>query len=711
MILPIRITVTTAFALFTAATIFLVATLDYIGSRETILASAKQSMANSIAAAELGVDRLLDRAILSADTIADLPLSIFDWRAPDTMLIALSVALRNSPDIYGVFVGFPDGAFVQAVNLTAPDGSHRDVPGMPKTAATAWRVIGAVDGAKARTQAWRYLDATGAEMSGSGAAAISETTYDPRVRAWFTGAQKYDETTLSKVYVFSSLKRPGITVSKPIRNFAGATVGVDLPLDDLARLMAQLSPGKNGVVAIVDGDGDMVAHPDPEKIVQQTAASDAITLVPVSASDDIRLRTAAALASAQTQTDISFALGGEEFIAFSVPVNAGNTAGWRIVSIAAEADFTGALDAILWRTLEIAIAVLIVAVCGVSLISGWIARPIIHLRDMADQITRMNFSAIGNFRTPFDEVIQLQQSMERMRRAIDLFMRYVPHDVVRSAIESGGVPAVGGIKRRITLLFTDIEGFTSMSECMSPEEIVSQTSEYFERLSFGIQANRGVIDKYIGDAIMAIWNAPSDDENHVDNACRGALAAYGISEDLNAELADKGMPIMRTRFGLHTDEVFVGNIGAGDRMQYTCLGSGVNLASRIEGLNKHYGTQVLASDAVRRRASSDFLFRRVDIVEAKGTTIPVTIYELMGERGDDTPLAVDEATVRRASIYEQAFDHYLHRDFDDAVTVLDGLISEAPDDPVVNLLMSKCRCFAAEPPPADWNGATALDEK
>ena len=301
--------------------------------------------------------------------------------------------------------------------------------------------------------------------------------------------------------------------------------------------------------------------------------------------------------------------------------------------------------------------------------------------------------------------------MEHMRRGIDTFMRFVPHDVVRNAIASGKTLAVGGTKRRVTLLFTDIEGFTTMTERMSPDQVMSQTSAYFERMSFGIQANRGTIDKLIGDAIMAMWNAPSEDEMHVDNACRAALAAYGISEDLNAEMAAEGKPIMRTRFGLHTDEVFVGNVGVGDRMQYTCLGAGVNLAARIEGLNKHYGTQILASDAVRRQASSEFLFRRVDIVEAKGTTIPVTIYELMGEQGDLSPLAVDAAMLRRASTYEQAFDHYLHRDFDDAILVLDRLAAENPGDPVVAQLAEKCRRFVAVPPAPNWNGATALDSK
>jgi adenylate cyclase len=137
----------------------------------------------------------------------------------------------------------------------------------------------------------------------------------------------------------------------------------------------------------------------------------------------------------------------------------------------------------------------------------------------------------------------------------------------------------------------------------------------------------------------------------------------------------------------------------------------VNLAARIEGLNKFYGTQVLASDTVRRKASSEFLFRRVDIVEAKGTTLPLTIYELMGERGEDAAFYVGADMLKLASKYEQAFDFYLHRDFADALYILDQLAEIYPDDAVVAQLRVKCTDFRENPPSPEWNGATVLDKK
>jgi adenylate cyclase len=137
----------------------------------------------------------------------------------------------------------------------------------------------------------------------------------------------------------------------------------------------------------------------------------------------------------------------------------------------------------------------------------------------------------------------------------------------------------------------------------------------------------------------------------------------------------------------------------------------VNLASRIEGMNKQYGTSILVSDAVRRKASRDFVFRRVDIVEAKGTSLPVTVYELLGERQEGTAFFVGHEVLKSASKYEEAFDFYLHRDFSDAMGILDQLAVESPEDGVVNALREKCRYYLDAPPPASWNGVTAIKEK
>jgi adenylate cyclase len=711
MKLPLRITITTAFTVLTAATVLLVAGLNYAGNHAAIMESAREDISRSTANAEQEVRNLVGRAFAAADTISGLPRDLFDIRAPDGLLSTLTVALRTSPEIYGVFVGFPDGGFVQAINLVAPDDTRRIVAGMPEDAATAWRIIGPVVNGSARTENWRFFALDSSEIYASVEMTEKPSDYDPRTRPWFIDAQDVDDTVVSQAYVFASSQRPGVTIARPLLNLPEATVGVDLPLDDLGALTRRLQPGENGILAILDSDGDIVGYPDATKILKTDTTGKQFRLVSASELDDPRLHGVVKSELANQQAHFDFIANGNQYIGYASPIGSTDLATWRIVGVAAIDDFTHDLLATLHRSLIVAGAVLVIAMLGVAMMAGWITLPVIRLRQMADQITNLNLADIKTFDSPFEEIKRLQNSMDHMRGALDTFLRFVPRDVVRELIASGRSAVIGGTQREVTLLFTDVEDFTSMAEKMTPEQIMSQASEYFEVMSLGIQSNRGTIDKFIGDAIMAIWNAPEEDPFHVDNACRGVLAAYQISNDLNAEFEARGMKPMRTRFGLHTSDVLVGNVGARDRMQYTCLGSGVNLAARIEGLNKFYGTQILASDTVRRNASSDYLFRRVDIVEAKGTTVPLTIYELMGERGEDSTFFVGNDKLRLASRYEQAFDFYLHGDFSDALFILDQLAEIDPDDAVVAQLRVKCRTFDETPPPPEWNGATVLDKK
>jgi adenylate cyclase len=711
MKLPIRITITAVFIVFITTSVSLVAFTNYTESRSGILDTARELIAHSAEIAEQSIEQLIGRARIISQATASLPKSFYNHQYPVELQTFLSQALEHDPEIYGVFVGFPNGAFVQAINLIDSNGKHRSFKGVPDHAVRAIRAIGPATGNIPRKQIWRYFDQAGTEVPADRDHTEALSSYDPRKRPWFASAIENDKTMLSKVYVFSSLKQPGVTISTPVRNLRGAVVGIDLPLTDIAELTKRISPGNNGVVAIVDTDGDMVAYPDPTKIIKHRTDNQALEINNIANIADNRLQAAATKAARSGQTDISFTVDNKDYIAFFKTVGqAAASSNWQIISIASVDDFTARLVNGLERSILFAAIILLIAVGGIAILANWISAPVIELCKMADRITALNLSDSDSVSSPFDEIRRLHQSMGRMRGALDTFLRYVPRELVRNLIVAGQAASVGGSKREVTLLFTDIEGFTSLTERMTSEQVLSQTSMYFEQMSFAIQANRGTIDKFIGDAIMAMWNAPADDELHVDNACRGALTAYHVSEDLNADLSAKGLPVMRTRFGLHTGVALVGNMGARDRLQYTCLGSNVNLAARIEGINKYFGTQVLVSGAVRKKASSDFLFRRVDIVEAKGTTVPLTIFELMGERGKDAAFYVGEEKIRQASRYEQAFDLYLHQDFESAAQILKVLHQDAPDDQVVQVLQKKCQQLISTPPPNSWNGVTAMDK-
>jgi adenylate cyclase len=212
------------------------------------------------------------------------------------------------------------------------------------------------------------------------------------------------------------------------------------------------------------------------------------------------------------------------------------------------------------------------------------------------------------------------------------FSSFIPRQIVRQLIESGASLQLGGSRREITVLFTDVADFTAKTEKADPSQVMIYTSRYFAALSEEIMSHQGTVDKFIGDAVMAFWNAPADDPDHVTHACRAVLGCLRRNAELNKSFLGEGWPPYSTRFGLHVGDAVVGNVGSSDRMNYTALGATINLAARLEGLNKNYGTKVLVSAAVKERAEERFVFRGVDEIKPKGFAEAVQIFELRGQQ-------------------------------------------------------------------------------
>ena len=295
-------------------------------------------------------------------------------------------------------------------------------------------------------------------------------------------------------------------------------------------------------------------------------------------------------------------------------------------------------------------------------------------------------------RLPIRDLQEVGERLELAKTAMRAMERYVPVDLVRLLYRTGREPVLGGALTEVSLLFTDVAGFTSLSESLEPNELARALGRYFEVMTAAIQERRGIIDKYIGDAIMALWNAPTPCPEHPLRACEAALACVRAAAGLFASPEWAGRAPLVTRFGLHTDRVLVGHFGAPDRMSYTALGDGVNLAARLEGLNKQYGTTILVSDAVRQTVGEAFAFRRLDRVAVKGKQRGVEVHELLGAAGCPVPAAVPA--------YEEALRACWNRDFSGAA----GILEAHRDDPPSRVLLERCRRFQAEPPPPGWDG-------
>jgi adenylate cyclase len=220
--------------------------------------------------------------------------------------------------------------------------------------------------------------------------------------------------------------------------------------------------------------------------------------------------------------------------------------------------------------------------------------------------------------------------MKLAQRAIWSFAHFVPKELVQRVIDNSISTELGGIREEITVVFTDVRDFTTIAESAEPDSLMHQTSRYFSVLTEAFLAEDGTIDKFIGDAVMVFWNAPNPQPDHVERACRAVLAARSACEKLNSQFESEGLKPFFTRFGIHVGEAIVGNLGSTERMNYTALGNTVNLAARLEGLNKQFGTVILVSEGVYRRAQHCFQFRAFESVIAKGMTKETRVFELVG---------------------------------------------------------------------------------
>ena len=278
--------------------------------------------------------------------------------------------------------------------------------------------------------------------------------------------------------------------------------------------------------------------------------------------------------------------------------------------------------------------------------------------------------------------------------AMRLLGKYAPVDLVRRLYREKSEPVLGGELMEISIMFSDIKGFTTLSEQLDPNRLAEMLGLYLDTLSCIIQRDtQGTIDKYIGDAIMTIWNAPEPVPDHPQMACLAALRCRDAARCLAQAPEWREFPVFETRFGLHCAKALVGHFGARDRMNYTAIGDAINLASRLEGLNKLYGTSIIASGTIVDRANEVFDFRLLDVVAVKGKTDPIKIYELLGMKG-----AFEHC--RQAVSYESAFSAYAAGNFERALAVLQDNASDPPS----TVLIERCEAFLQVPPPADWRG-------
>jgi adenylate cyclase len=298
--------------------------------------------------------------------------------------------------------------------------------------------------------------------------------------------------------------------------------------------------------------------------------------------------------------------------------------------------------------------------------------------------------------------IVIEKKSRFLKRA---FSSYVSPELVNIILRNPDLLRLGGEKRTITVLFSDIRDFTTLSEALEPERLVSLLNNYLDPMTKIVLKHKGMLDKYIGDAIMAIYNAPVDLEDHPQKALLTGLEMLKELKRLNEEFKRKGLPEINIGIGINTGEAITGNMGTEVRFDYTAIGDTVNLASRLEGLNKFYGTRIIISSTTYEgiKSRSDFYMRELDFIRVKGKKEPVRIYEVMEE---DSPL-IGAGVIKE---FEKALHLYRERRFREALEVFRDLENRF-NDTASKVFRKRSESFILNPPPDDWDGVYVAKEK
>jgi adenylate cyclase len=349
---------------------------------------------------------------------------------------------------------------------------------------------------------------------------------------------------------------------------------------------------------------------------------------------------------------------------------------------------------------------LLIAVIMSFVLASKYSKPLQALAERSRQIRRLELESNDDISSHLKEVSRLVRAHDDMTSGLKSFSRYVPVELVKQLLQQGEVAKIGGVTRELSILFTDIRDFTSISERMTPEELTEHLAGYFDLMLSELGRTEATVDKLIGDAIVAFWGAPNDDPDFICHCVEAVINCMAALKRFNAESEARGLPRLDTCFGLGTGTVVVGNVGSRSRLNYTALGDTMNLTSRLEGLNRLYGTEAIAMERLVRKAGGDYLFRRLDMVAVKGRKEPETIYELVGREQEVTAERRD--FVQR---YESAFDFYLQREFAGAVEVLESLRHDYPDDLSVSRLLQSCAHCLEIPPDPSWDGVTRYSSK
>src|SRR5882762_10312204 len=678
--LRLRPSILILFVLMTVPVFFTIIAVTYL-SNDTIARSNAEALVERfrIGAVE-DIRNVLDPIMSLVRSAAVIGDEQRDFYSDNRSLRYLLSILLHNERIVSVYAGMADGSFRQARRIDPTVEIQGKPP--PEGVKYAYRWIEPPQGSTP-VDHYAFLDANEKELARSDQA----TSYDPRTRFWYRLTAREDSLVITDPDVFAALGLIGFTVAAPF-HAGGKVVGIaaiDLTLDGLSEYLAErkISPGT--LSFILDQQGRVIAN--SERAKTYTNENGQVELQHITSLGTELPAIAFSSRPRQNETLFSFSHAGQQYVASisTLPPQFGKR--WQLFIITPLRDFTSALERNNNRLLFFGLIALALQVLVIYFLSTVISSPLEKLALKVAKIEELTGQNLPPLESPIREVAILSKAIDTLDTAVKSFAAFVPVSLVRQLLESDQKLELGGHSRFLTIFFSDLEAFSTLSEELPAQDLLLRVSAYLELVTRIVNEEAGTIDKFIGDGVMAFWGAPALLEDHAWHACVAALRIQHGMKALNARWNEQELKPLNIRIGIHSDAVLVGNLGSRERMGYTVIGDGVNVAARLEGINKEFCTRICISHSVFKEAGERLCVRPIDDVTVKGRRAKIPIYELLGVFGADDPgLEPDAATQRLCKMTRLAYEALVKEDYALASRRYRDILNEFPDDPVASAL-------------------------
>ena len=456
-------------------------------------------------------------------------------------------------------------------------------------------------------------------------------TYDPRSRPWFKGAVAAKGISWTDLYIFYTGKQPGITVSHPIMNYQGTVTGVigcDIELVKLSHFLQSLRIGKSGQIFIMNEKQEVVAFSDPSQFTPDPGETEILRPYRVDSLDNRSIVKAFQKYQRTGLEKFTFEVNDERYRAAITDFPPSFGKPWKVGVVVPENDFIGEVKNLTHRVLWICLFFLLLSLFFAVLLARRISRPILRLAEETDHIRKFNLDEPFDLKSSIYEIEILSEAINRMKISLRSFMRFAPEQLVQEVVLNGKELMLGGDRREVTLLFSDLRNFTHFAERTRPEDVVQILNVHFDAMVRIISDHGGYVVDFLGDSLFAVFGAPKNNSDHAFQAIQCALTMQLTRQRLNDEETSSHVPHLEMGIGINTGSCVVGNMGSQMRIKYGVVGHAVNLAARIETFT--VGGQILISEA--SRSVVEMLVSVIGPYQAygKGVEGAIQIWEVRG---------------------------------------------------------------------------------